>query len=127
MIRRLLLLPPTLVVVSMLVFLSVRFIPGSVVEIMAAQMSSMSAGGQPIDSAYLRRTLGLDKPIHVQYWTWISKAAHGDLGESLWSHRSITKELLQKAPVSIELGLWALITGMVISTPIGIYSAVRQD
>ena len=127
MIRRLLLLPPTLVVVSMLVFLSVRFIPGSVVEIMAAQMSSMSAGGQPIDSAYLRRTLGLDKPIHVQYWTWVSKAARGDLGESLWSHRSITKELIQKAPVSIELGLWALITGMVIATPIGIYSAVRQD
>jgi peptide/nickel transport system permease protein len=127
MIRRLLLLPPTLVAVSILVFLTIRLIPGNVVEIMAAQMSSMSAGGQPIDSTYLRHVLGLDKPIHVQYWNWVSNAARGDLGESLWSHRSITRELIQKAPVSIELGLWALITGMVISTPIGIYSAVRQD
>ena len=127
MIRRLLLLPPTLVVVSMLVFLTVRFIPGDVVEIMAAQMSMQSAQGQPIDKEYLRRALGLDEPVHVQYWKWVGKAVRGDLGTSLWSNRSITEEIVNKAPVSIELGIWALVTGLIIALPIGIYSAIRQD
>ncbi len=126
-IRRLLLFIPTLLVVSILVFLSVRFIPGSVVDIMAAQMSQASAQGQQISPEYLRRMLGLDKPIYTQYWTWLSKAARGDLGNSLWSRRSITQELLDKAPVSIELGLWALVTGLIIALPIGIYAAIRQD
>jgi peptide/nickel transport system permease protein len=127
MIRRLLLLIPTLLLVSILVFLSVRFIPGSVVEIMAAQMSMSSAGGQPIDVGYLRRQLGLDEPIHLQYWKWLTKAARGDLGNSLWGHQSITQEIVNKAPISIELGIWALITGLIIALPIGIYSAIRQD
>ena len=127
MIRRLLLLIPTLILVSILVFFSVRFIPGDVVEIMAAQMSQQSAQGQPIDKEYLRRALGLDKPIHVQYWTWVTKAARGDLGNSLWGNRSITEELVNKAPVSIELGVWALVTGLIVAIPIGIYSAIRQD
>jgi peptide/nickel transport system permease protein len=127
MIRRLLLLVPTLLLVSMLVFLTVRFIPGDVVEIMAAQMSMQSAQGQPIDKEYLRRAMGLDQPIHVQYWKWVTKAARGDLGTSLWSNRSITEEIVNKAPISIELGIVALVTGLLIALPIGIYSAIRQD
>jgi peptide/nickel transport system permease protein len=116
-----------MVVVSILVFFSVRFIPGDVVEIMAAQMSQQSAQGQPIDKEYLRHAMGLDKPAHVQYWTWVSHAARGDLGNSLWGNRSITEELVNKAPVSIELGIWALVTGLIVALPIGIYSAMRQD
>ena len=127
MIRRLLMFIPTLVLVSILVFFSVRFIPGDVVEIMAAQMSQQSAQGQPIDKEYLRHAMGLDKPVHVQYWIWVSNAARGDLGNSLWGNRSITEELVNKAPVSIELGIWALVTGLIVALPIGIYSAIRQD
>jgi peptide/nickel transport system permease protein len=90
-------------------------------------MSMQSAQGQPIDKEYLRRALGLDEPVHVQYWKWVGKAARGDLGTSLWSNRSITEEIVNKAPVSIELGIWALVTGLIIALPIGIYSAIRQD
>ena len=126
-IRRFLFLIPTLILVTILVFMSVRFIPGNVVEVMAAQMSMQSAGGQPITSDYLRRVLGLDQPIHVQYWKWVTEAARGDLGDSLWTHRPITQELVAKLPVSVELGLWALVTSLIIALPIGIYSAIRQD
>ena len=64
---------------------------------------------------------------HVQYWHWVTNAARGDLGTSLWSNNSITEEIINKAPISIELGIWALVTGLIIALPIGIYSAIRQD
>ncbi len=126
-IRRLLLIIPTLLLVSILVFLTVRFIPGSVIDLMVSEMSMEASLGQQISEEYIRHSLGLDEPIQVQFWKWLTKVVRGDLGNSLWSGRSITQEMFAKLPVSIELGLWALITGLVIALPIGIYSAIRQD
>ena len=126
-IRRLLLLIPTLLMVTVLVFLTVRFIPGSVIDLMKAQMEAGTAADQPITEQYIRHAMGLDEPIYTQYWKWVTKVFRGDLGNSLWSGRSITSDLLGKLPVSIELGLWALLTGLIIALPIGIYSAMRQD
>jgi peptide/nickel transport system permease protein len=71
--------------------------------------------------------MGLDVPIYVQYGQWVGSAFRGDLGESLWSGRSITTELAAKLPISFELGVLAIITALIIALPIGIYSAIRQD
>ena len=98
-IRRLLLIIPTLFILSILVFLSVRFIPGDVIDVMVAEMKGWHAAGHAdIDREYLERMLGLDVPVYVQYgrWIgvlptpdWITKESHfdgilqGTLGKSL--------------------------------------------
>jgi peptide/nickel transport system permease protein len=136
-IRRLLLLVPTLIMVSILVFMVVRFIPGSVIDLMVAEMSMEASLGQQISQEYIKHSLGLDVPVHIQYLRWlgvmpkengeVKGVVQGDLGNSLWSGRSITAEMGAKIPVSFELGLFALVTALVIALPIGIYSAMRQD
>jgi len=124
-IRRLLLLIPTIFIVTIIVFCAVRFIPGEVVELMAAQH------GEAQDIEYtmemIRKDLGLDVPIYVQYGRWIGGVLRGDLGESLWTHRSISQDILQRLPVSLELGIIAIIVGIFIALPVGILSAIRQD
>jgi peptide/nickel transport system permease protein len=123
--RRLLLAIPTLLIVTIIVFCTVRFIPGDVVDLMAAQVPDI----QNVDVAaeVIRHELGLDVPIHVQYGKWIGGVLTGDLGTSLWTGRSISGELASRLPVSVELGILALITSLVIALPIGILSAIRQD
>ena len=127
LIRRLLLIIPTLLLVSILVFLTIRIIPGSVVDAMVAEGAGQGSLGHTVDQQYIRHALGLDEPIQVQYWKWLTKVVRGDLGNSLWTGRSITQEMLAKFPISFELGILAMIFGMVISLPIGLYSAIRQD
>lgn len=127
-IRRVLLIIPTLILITIVVFLSVRFIPASVIDMMMGEMwSQMTLQEEEETREYLRQALGLDKPIHVQYGEWLSRVVRGDLGESLWTKRDIREEMLDKLPISIELGIIAVITGLLISIPIGVLSAVRQD
>ena len=143
-IRRLLLIIPTLFILTILVFLSVRFIPGNIVDLMVVALDDQSFGvGADIDREALERMLGLDVPAHVQYgrWIgvlptpdWITGESHfkgllqGTLGESLWtSHLTIEEEILGRLPVTIELGVMAIVIGLLIALPVGIYSAIRQD
>ncbi len=123
--RRVLLIIPTLFLVTIIVFLSVRFVPGDVIDIMVSEMGVTE--DREGAALRLRQQMGLDKPIYVQYGRWVGAAFRGDLGESLWSGRSITEEMGAKLPISLELGLMAMITALIISLPIGIYSAIRQD
>ena len=102
-VRRLLLLIPTLVLISILVFLSVRFIPGDVVEIMAAQMSQASAQGQPISPEYLRHMLGLDKPIWYQYALYLWHLLHANLGYSYNTQLPVTQSILQRFPATVMI------------------------
>ena len=124
-IRLLLLVIPTLFILSVLVFLSVRFIPGDVIDVMAARFEAM--GGGQVDRAAMERRLGLDLPIHVQYGRWIGDILlRGTLGESLIGGWRIEERMLGRLPVTAELGLLAILIGLVIALPVGIYSAVRQ-
>jgi len=82
------------------------------------------------DAAFdaMREKLGLDVPVHIQYGRWIGDIIlHGDLGKSMWTRRSATKMIMERLPVSLELGSLAIIIALFISIPIGVYSAVRQD
>ncbi len=126
-IRRIALIFPTLLLVTIFVFLSVRFIPGDVIDLLISEINVENTMSYQEARAQLESQLGLDKPIQVQYWTWLTHVVRGDLGTSMRSGHSITADMLDKVPISIELGLWAMITGLIIALPIGIYSAVRQD
>ena len=125
-IRRLLLILPTLFILSILVFLSVRFIPGDVIDVMLMSMEFQTMG--ELDRAALERRLGLDVPVYVQYGRWIGDIfRHGSLGESLMGRGAVEEKIVDRLPVTIELGLMAILIGLVIALPVGIYSAIRQD
>jgi len=129
-IRRIALTIPTLLLVTILVFMLVRFIPGDVITLMVneRQMGTSLAGvNQELTAETLRHALGLDVPIHVQYGRWVSGAVRGDLGLTLWGQKSVVELLSEKVPISFELGILGLIISLLIAIPIGVYSAIRQD
>ena len=142
-IRRLLLIIPTLSILTIMVFLAVRFIPGDVIDVMVARMIEQGADGGEIDREVLERRLGLDVPVHVQYGRWIGVfptrdfitgesrfkgLLQGALGQSLWgAHFSVEEKIIGRLPVTIQLGVMAIVIGLVIALPVGIYSAIRQD
>ena len=107
--RRLLLMIPTLFIVSILVFLSVRFIPGDIIDIM---VGDLQYAGPTIDREALERQLGLDVPVYVQYGRWVGGILlHGTLGDSLLGGFTIEEKILARLPVTLELGVLALIIG----------------
>lgn len=127
-IRRVLLLIPTLFMVTIIIFFLVRFIPGDVIDLMVQEMSEEAGqGGQEMTVAVLRHSLGLDVPVHVQYGRWLSRIVQGDLGQSLWTQRSISEDIMNRLPVSFELAFLAIIIKLLIALPIGVWSAIRQD
>lgn len=121
--RRLVALIPTLFLASLIVFLSMRLIPGDVIDLMLAQ-NDVATGA---DRARIETALGLDKPLYIQYFVWIGNALQGDLGRSLWQNTPVTEQLLACMPITFELGLLAIIVALSVALPIGIYSAMRQD
>jgi len=128
---------PTLFLVTVLVFFSLRFIPGSTLDLMLAEISEQSGMGSELTVEYLKERLGLTVPLHIQYARWLGvwpdqhgKLAgilEGDLGDSLWRDESVNSEIAARIPVSFELGLFAIVTAMLIAIPIGVLSAIRQD
>jgi peptide/nickel transport system permease protein len=122
-IRRLLLIIPTLFIVTIIVYLTARLIPGSVIDLMVAEQLLP----EPQQRQELVHELGLDIPMHIQYVHWLGDVFRGDLGNSLWTKVPVIDEVSTRLPVSTELGLLALIIGQIIALPIGVYSAIRQD
>jgi len=123
--RRLLALLPTLVLASIIVFVTVRLIPGDVIDLMLSQ-NDVAADKKSREQ--IVAALGFDKPMWLQYLHWVGGIVlHGDLGRSLWQGTPVTEHLLARLPVTFELGFIALVVGLLIALPIGIYSAVRQD
>jgi peptide/nickel transport system permease protein len=119
--KRLLLIVPTLLLVSAIVFSLTRLIPGDVVVLMFEE----KAYAKDLDA--LRAKLGLDKPLYIQYGTWLGQVVQGDLGESLWTKRPVLEEIVRRLPVSAELGALAIIVALLLALPIGVLSAIRQD
>ena len=126
LVRRLLLLIPTMFILTAIVFLAVRFIPGDIVDIIADSM--WWEGDEGVDQEALRRMLGLDVPVHVQYGRWMGDILlRGSFGESLFGGWPIGERIAGRLPVSIQLGVMAIAIGLVIALPVGVYSAIRQD
>ena len=130
--RRLLFVIPTLLLVTIIVFMLVRFIPGSVLDMMVAENPE---GFMNVEE--LKVVLNLDASIPVQYGRWlgvwpqmdgtISGMLQGDLGRSLWTNESINDILKQRIPVSLELGILSFTIMWAFALPIGVFAATRQD
>jgi peptide/nickel transport system permease protein len=119
--RRLLVALPSLLIASFIVFTLPRLIPGDVVQLMLEE----KAYGKDLEE--LRAKLGLDRPLHVQYTEWLGAVARGQLGESLWTRQPVLEELGRRLPVTLTLGLMAIVVAILIGVPVGLIAAVRQD
>ena len=122
--RRLMALLPTLIIVSIIVFVTIRLIPGDVIDMM---LSQNDIGADKLSRDQLIAALGMDRPMPEQYLRWVWALLHGDLGNSLWHSTPVLQEVLDRLPITFELGLMALVIGLLIALPIGVYSAMRQD
>ena len=123
-VKRLLMVIPTILFVTSTIFILIQLIPGDVITNMLVDFQYRYSER---DMESVRESLGIDVPIYVQYFRWMWDLLQGDLGRSLYTNRSVTQDVLAKLPISLELGLFAIITSLIIALPIGVYSAIRQD
>ncbi len=123
-IRRLLLMVPTLIIVSLIVFFLIRLIPGSIVDMLIQQVERAT----PAQRQQIESELGLDVPVHIQYVRWMGNIVmRGDLGNSLWTKAPVIEEIATSWPVTLELSILSFIVAQLIALPVGVYSALRQD
>jgi peptide/nickel transport system permease protein len=118
-VRRLLLLVPILLGLSILVFVWIRALPGGPAEALLGERAT------PESIAQTRHQYGLDKPLYVQYWRYVKTVAEGDLGTSITTRRAVTDELRQRFPATIELTVAAMIFALVFGIPLGFIAAKR--
>lgn len=123
--RRVLLVVPTLIGVSLLTFILVQFAPGDPAEGYASRILSRPATLEEIAQA--REDLGLDKPLPVQYVTWVGDVVQGDLGRSFTSRELVTTELKRRVPYTLQLALPAALLALLIAIPAGIICAVKRN
>jgi peptide/nickel transport system permease protein len=116
-VRRLLLLAPILLGLSILVFLWIRALPGGPAEALLGERST------PARIAQIRHRYGLDKPIWTQYWLYLKTTGSGDLGTSISSRRSVSSEIAQRFPATLQLSLMAMIFAIGIGIPLGFLAA----
>ena len=118
--KRLLMLIPVLLGVSILSFLLIHLAPGDPARTMAGEHASP----QTINA--IREKYGLDKPITTQYWIWLKRVLRGDMGRSIVSNEYVTKEILDRFPNTVELTLFSLMIAIIVGSFAGIISASKQ-
>ena len=130
---------PTLLVTTLVIFLLIRMVPGTVVDVLIAQQAESGIGGEQLEAARatITRELGLDAPIPVQYGRWLgvlpradgrlAGIIQGDFGMSFRTGGPVAERIRPRLPATVELSILSLIITYLIAVPIGVYSAVRQD
>ena len=119
-IRRFLILIPTLLGVSVIVFLMLHMTPGDPAELLLGERATLESLEQ------MREHLGLNKPLHVQYGLFLKRLLRGDLGETIWTRQKVWTEVKQRFPATIELSVMALSISCFLGVILGIISATRQ-
>src|SRR5438876_5160675 len=119
LLRRLLLLLPILLGVSILIFFWVHALPGSPADALLGERATQARVAQ------VRHLYGFDKPIYVQYWKYLGTLVHGDLGVSIADHRHVASEIGDRFPATIELATAAMLFAIVIGIPLGFFAAKR--
>jgi peptide/nickel transport system permease protein len=120
-IRRILGLIPVLFGVSFLVFFLIRLIPGDPVVVMLGDRASAE------DVARVREELGFNKPLHLQYFSFMGQLLQGNLGKSIIHHTQVVDELKYRLPATIEMVTWALMLGVLVGVSVGVVSAVKRN
>ena len=116
-VRRLLLLVPILIGLSLLIFVWIRALPGTPVDALLGERATPQA------TAEFRQRYGLDRPIYVQYWAYVKTTLSGELGTSVASHRPVTTEIRERFPATIELTGAAMMFAMCLGIPLGLIAA----
>ena len=119
-VRRLLLLVPILVGVSILIFFWIRALPGNPATALLGERST------PALVKEYKQRYGLDQPIPVQYWDYVKNTLRGDLGTSISSRRAVTYEIKQRFPATIELAIAAMIFAVGVGLPLGFFAAKKH-
>ncbi len=123
-VKRVLLLIPTVILVCLIVFTMIRMIPGDAVDTIVNRLTS---SGMTVDADAVRAKLGLDQPFFKQFFTWFFGIFRGDLGDSFFENMSVKAIIAKELPKSLELGLMTLLFTNILSIPLGLYCAARQD
>ena len=124
--RRLGLFIPTLILTTLIVFVLFFLVPGDAALVILTGEEGAGAVTDE-DIARMRHELGLDRPIHIQYGSWIWGILRGDLGTSIWYQTPVIDELKDKFVVTVELSIFGIAMAFVMAVPLGIISAVKQD
>jgi peptide/nickel transport system permease protein len=118
------LVPVTVLGVSLLVSLVLELLPGNVADIIVAESGGFNTG---LTKETVESDLGLDKNVFVRWGDWLGDVAHGDFGHYFRGGRSVGGELEHRLPVTLQLSAMALVLSLLIAIPIGVISAIRQD
>jgi dipeptide transport system permease protein len=121
-VKKFLLVIPTIIGASVIAFALIRFIPGDPVINLLGER-----GGDPQVVAALREKFGLDRPIYEQYFNFVGRALQGDLGESIVSNRPVSEEFSDRFPATIELALAAILWSTLLGIPLGVLAAVKKN
>jgi len=125
-VRRILLMIPTIWILTLIVFLLLRVLPGDIaLAILSDPAGGVTASRETLE--ILRHKLGIDRPLHIQYVEWLWNTARGDLGKSLFNGRPVFDDLVIRAPITAQLALMGLFMGLVVGIPLGALSAVYQN
>ena len=124
--RRLGLFIPTLILTTLIVFVLFFLVPGDAALVILTGEEGAGAVTDE-DIARMRHELGLDRPIHIQYGSWIWGILRGDLGTSIWYQTPVIDEIKDKFAVTLELSIFGIAMAFVMAVPLGIISAVKQD
>jgi peptide/nickel transport system permease protein len=122
-INRLIQLIPVLLLVSIIVFSFVHFLPGDVIDVLAGEEEIED----PEVRAALEKEFGLDKPIYMQYLIWLGRVVQGNFGKSLVTRRPIALELFERIPATVYLALVSIGLALVISIPLGTLASVKRN
>ncbi len=123
-IRRLMHAVLVVLIVSLMVFLLMRLLPGDPILMYVTSGDLQSISKEQI--AQLKHELGMDKPLPLQYLDWLKNAAHGDLGKSILYRYDVLQEIGKRLPITLYLGLWSFAIGCLIGPLLGVISAVRR-
>jgi len=114
---------PTLLGISILVFLVMRLIPGDTISAMIGTQFKLTEA----QAASLRAYYGLDRSLPEQYWIWLTSALHGDFGLSVRTGEPVLSEILDRFPLTFELAILSMLIAVFIGIPVGVASAVKRD
>lgn len=126
LISRVLASVPTIVGITILIFLAMRVLPGDPIAMITVEgQGTHRLTDEEIAAA--RRSLGLDRPLYVQYLSWMADVVRGNMGSSFWRGEPIGDLILRRGPITAQIALMAILLSWLIGVPIGLLSAIRRN
>ena len=126
LLRRVLASIPTLIGVTVLIFIAMRVIPGDPIAMITSE-GGMNYALSDEEINAVRASLGLDRPYHEQYLAWMGDVFRGELGRSFWRQEPIRDQILRRAPITIQISIMAIGLSLMIGLPIGMLSAIKRN